>query len=257
MAKEDLFQLLVEKHRHISWYDHHAPSLNGREFLGRFCSRVALASNKCAAKLVALDHAPHDEYSLFLAQIGQVHDFQRGKSHLMPKALQLQDIIASGYDLPTLVQDLASGKAWHTGNLKKKYQVVLTKFNERKIQAYSSLEQSIEHTTIAGFNVAFALSPACLYMKLAPTYLNEKRNMCYGQTDVFVIFYEGIQNVIIQGYNQVGALVPAFCISQQGGGRGHMGGFLLPHFPSAATYTADTLEIKQRLEVFLTHSDAA
>ena len=257
VAREDLFRSLVERHRHLSWYDHHASSLNGREFLGKFCRRVALALNKCASKLVALEYAPQDEYVGFLAELAQVHDFEKSKSRLMVRAQQLQDIIASGYDLPTLVKDLSNEKAWHGREFKPKYQQVITNFNQLKLQAYASLEQSVEHVSIAGFNITFGLAPACLYMKLAPRYLDERRNATYNQTDCFVVVYEGMSNVILQGYGQLGSLVPPLCISQQGGGRGHAGGFLLDHPVSADTYERDKQEINRRMALFLTQSDAA
>ncbi|MDO8656950.1 MAG: hypothetical protein Q7K45_06970, partial [Nanoarchaeota archaeon] len=250
IAREDLFRSLVERHRHISWYDHHASSLNGREFLGRFCSRVALASNKCAAKLVALDYAPQNEYVGFLAELAQVHDFENSKSRLMVRAQQLQDIIASGYDLPTLVKDLSDEKAWHGREFKPKYHQVIADFNQLKVQAYHFLEQSIGLVNIAGFNIAFSLAPACLYMKLAPRYLEEKRNTVYPETDCFVVVYEGMNNVILKGYGQLGPLVPSLCISQQGGGRSHAGGFLLNHPVSADTYQRDKKEIIQKITTF-------
>ncbi len=257
VVREDLFRSLVEKHRHLSWYDHHASSLNGREFLGRFCTRVALASNKCAAKLVALDYAAQDEYVGFLAELAQVHDFEKNRSPLMKRAQQLQDLIASGYNLPALVKDLSNERAWHGREFKSKYHHVIADFNQRKLQAYESLEQSIEHVSIAGFNITFGLAPACLYMKLAPRYLDEKRSALYNETDCFVVVYEGMNNVILQGYGQLGGQIPALCISQQGGGRGHAGGFLLNLLVTGDTYADTKAEIARRMTLFLTQRDAA
>ncbi len=247
---EALFRSIKDRHEELEWYDHHKGSQEWLPTLERHCDRVVIDMGKCGAELVVGRYAADDPHSQHLAALGHAHDFERKKSPLAVQAYGLQDIIASGFDLLTLVGDLAEervlvGKSAFT----PPYQEVLGIFAERKQQAYHELESTVEHEPVGRYNVTFAFSPKILYMKDAPDYLPT----AHPEQDIIVVMYDGLPNVIIYGRKGrgVGKRIPDFCQLNGGGGRGHGGGFVLDHAVTPETYAADKAYVTARLGEFL------
>lgn len=241
IASPEMFESLKKRHRNISWYDHHTGSYEQKGFLARYTALI-LSTNQCAAQLVSEVYAAKDAYAQFLAHLGQIHDFERKEDQFAPQAYALQDIIASEGNLHDLVSDLATEKVWDEHRIFTPfYQGVLDKFSERKNQAYSLLEQSVEQREIAGLRVAVAYSDPILYMKPAYQHLQE----CLDEDCIFVM-YQGKSNVLALASKKIGKRILDFLAVQGGGGRGHGGGFVLDHPVSAETYQQDKEEILRR-----------
>ncbi|MBI3290664.1 hypothetical protein HYZ76_00110, partial [Candidatus Falkowbacteria bacterium] len=167
------------------------------------------------------------------------------QNHLAPPAYALQEIIASRCNLNALVSDIAAEKIWKGHNLTQHYQQVLQQFQLLKQEAYFLLEQSVEHTSLAGFSVAVAYSNPLLYMKLAPQRLKERLS-----DDCIFVLYEGKSNVFVQASPKIGKRILDFVTSNGGGGRGHGGGFMLDHSVAPETYPQDKEDVLRRFAAY-------
>tara|TARA_Y100000310_G_C20661262_1_gene804936 strand:- start:526 stop:1485 length:960 start_codon:yes stop_codon:yes gene_type:complete len=245
ICDETLFQQLSTNHDSLAWFDHHEPSIENKDFLDHYCNIVSLASNKCAAVLVQESYSPNNKYDQFLAHLAQVTDFERRDDQFSKQAYGLHDIIASGYNLKSLVEDLAEEKVVNKKGFINGYQTVIDDFKIKKEEAYINLEKSISYQCVNGYVFAFAFSEPLLYMKLATEYLKERLKV-----DGIIVVYDGKPNVLAHGKKDLGKRIPQFCKIQGGGGRGHGGGFLLNHDINQETFQADIEYIKNNLEQF-------
>ncbi len=251
LRQSKLLPELRDRHGLLDWYDHHSNSIQEQRYLEKQCRRVRVAANYCAAELVREEYLPQDPYAQSLAHLAHIHDFEKKEDPRASVAYGLQDVIASGHGLDQLVSDLATGKIWAGEQFNPAYQEVLRQFQERKHQACQQLEDSLEQKIIGGYKVAFAFSDPLLYMKLAPAHLAPKL-----EVDCLVVLYESKRNIIVEGYNRVGKHIPAFCTRNQGGGRGHAGGFTIDHEVTIDSLQQDKELVAQRLEEFFQIMDA-
>lgn len=248
---EALFADLKKKNKSITWIDHHDSTADNSKFLGQFCT-VIYAANKCAAELVEEKYRSRlyysdPYYSHILAEIAHAHDFEQRKTLPWKAGDSLQQVIASGYNLETLVKDLANGRAWEDNyTLSPHYSGIAAHFKLKKMEAYYCLKETVEQIDCAGKKVLFAFADPMLYMKDAPEYLK-----LYYDTDYIVVAFESISNVAVFGKGNVGKSVVDFCIAMGGGGRGHGGGINLNHPVSKESYPADKEYITSNLNKFL------
>lgn len=243
-----LFSALKKKNRSITWIDHHESTADNIGFLGQFCT-VIYAANKCAAELVEekYRHRLDPHYDHLLAAIAHAHDFEQRKTVEWKIGDALQQIIASGYNLETIVKDLATGEAWDDDYiLSPLYTRIVAHFQISRNAAYSRLKETVEEVTIADRKILFAFSDPILYMKDAQEYL--KRHY---DADYVVAAFDGISNILVFGKGNVGKSVVDFCKSMGGGGRGHAGGFNLGHASTEKFFSADKEHLKGKLEEFL------
>jgi oligoribonuclease NrnB/cAMP/cGMP phosphodiesterase (DHH superfamily) len=218
---EEVISRLSKQHELLAWVDHH--DWSGRESLLAPFTQSVIDPDVCSSALVRQYFCDTNPTALYLAKLGQAHDFRIQGSEL-EAANNLQKAISFANNstdehlyLEHMVMLLANGQfqSQELAHMAREY-------DSQTEQAKKELSSSIQYRDLGLSTVAFGFAPQILYMKPGLHHLKETTD-----ADIYcVAFPDG--PVLVDG-STTGTKydIVTLCKSNGGGGRNNSGGFIL------------------------------
>lgn len=257
--------MAIRERNHLIWIDHHDGSFENKDLLDRVCSKNYLYNGVCSSKIINDIYlsGKGDNYSTFLADMAQSHDFEQFKRSTYTTAVDLQDLISfrnlspeKDILLNSLVKDIVLNSAWNSDQkLNPNLMSEVKEFRDMKKATYDDLLASITEHEVDDKKIIIGYADNLLYMKPAPDFLRSNLDAHFYIT----IFNNKPGSVMIYGHKSKmdRGFVPKICQSFGGGGRGHGGGFTLGEEVSIDSYESNKDKVLSSLIEFLEQDDGS
>lgn len=241
---EPALKALTVRNRIAYWASRqpHDPAL--AESLKKCVHTLELIPSRCTAETAQQRFLPKDAVARDLARLANDSAFEK---HSDPGAIQLADLLASGYDSKELVETLSRGALWsdHFEQLRKDY----------LLRKKDALQDVLDHLTIKNVGkhrFGFTLAPGFLLPADAAKHVIDSHT----GVDVAVILF---RNGRASFRKRSGCVLNMGALAQLFGGNGTMdaAGAAVAQFPTVSreTYAQAVLAMDQRLKEFTLGAD--
>lgn len=232
------------------WCTHHtfAPdiALVVQQRIKIFDAPVIIGERLCSAEMVQRRLLPDDSIAKSLAIIARSVEFLTKENS---QALNLNDLIASGFDKKILIQSLSLGVAWSD-----QYARVVTDYQEHKIKLLSECMKHFVVKNYVNANFGFILADSLLSSADACQYILDSHN----NIDVAVaIFRNG--RISFRRKNGISAPLDIIAHLFDGGGHPYASGGILREFPHITNelYARVLFVIDQKLKKYFFETPSA
>ena len=241
---------ITVRNRIAYWNSHHAYDAQTQELLGRTAHTADLSgplhggtlpeTKKCAAELAQQRFLPNDSVAQELARIAHDIEFWERTD---TRAVQLADLIASGFDPKELVDSLARGVLWS-----EHFEQLRTDYLGKKLAALQDILKHLVVKNVLDHRFGFTLAPALLSTADAGQHILDHHD----GVDISVVLYRNGRVSFRRRDNcplNLAELAKLF----GGGGHAYAAGARLAHFPSITreNFTPAVFAIDQQLKAHL------
>ncbi len=227
---------ITVRNRIAYWNSHHPHSESDGAVLSRHVHTVELTGplhyapvpkeKACAAELVQKRFLPNDNAAKELAEIAHDIEFWERTDK---RALQLADLIASGFEPKELIESLSKGILWS-----EKFEQLRQEYLAKKQRAMQDIISHLAVRNITGFNFGFTLAPAILQSSDAGQHVLDT----HSGVDVSVVLYRN-GRISFRKRDTCGLNLAELAKLFGGGGHSYAAGAKLSQF---ASVTRDNFE---------------
>jgi oligoribonuclease NrnB/cAMP/cGMP phosphodiesterase (DHH superfamily) len=249
-AFEPLLTAITQRNRIAYWNSHHPHDAAAEEFLRRFAHTVDLSGplhyapvpkeKTCAAELSHNRFLPTDAVAKELAQLAHDIEFWERNDQ---RAVQLADLIASGFDAKELVDSLSRGVFWS-----ERFEQLRQGYLTKKQNALQDIMKHLMVKNILNYRFGFTLAPTLLSTADAGQHILDN----HAGVDISVVLYRN-GRISFRKRNTCPVNLAELAKLFGGGGHSYAAGARLTRFPSITREHFDSVifALDQQLKAHL------